>query len=119
MAGRYDITIEQGARYQLTLDVDNDDGTDKDLTGYSARMHIRENVDDSTAIDKWTTKEGQITIAEAAGEITVDVPGSTTQGYNFEQAVYDLEIEDGNGNITRLLKGDVSLSKEVTRETGS
>ncbi len=86
-----------------------------DLTGYSARMHIREDIDDVTAIDELTSVGGEITLSTTDGRITVTIADDVTAAYTFDEAVYDLEVEDGSGVTTRLLYGTVTLSKEVTR----
>ena len=86
-----------------------------DLTGYSARMHIRENIDDVTAIDELTSVGGEITLSPTDGRIEVTIADDVTAAYDFDEAVYDLEVEDSGGATKRLLYGTVTLSKEVTR----
>ena len=40
---------------------------------------------------------------------------STTAGYDFDNAVYDLELTNTAGDTkSRILEGRVSLSREVT-----
>ena len=41
IAGIYNITIDQGAQWTLTVVYDNNNGTPFDLTGYTARMQVR------------------------------------------------------------------------------
>lgn len=86
-----------------------------DLTGYTARMHIRENIDDTTAIVELTSVGGDITLSPTDGRIEVKIDDTATAAYDFDEAVYDLEVEDAAGDTTRLLYGTVTLSKEVTR----
>lgn len=87
-----------------------------DLTGYTARMHIREEIDSDTPILELTSDAGDITISPADGQITVTITDDVTATLDFELAVYDLEIEDGTGDVTtRLIEGEVELIKEVTR----
>lgn len=86
-----------------------------DLTSYSARMHIREDVDDVTAIDELSSTGGEITLSVTDGRIEITIADTVTAAYDFDEAVYDLEVEDGTGVVTRLLYGTVTLSKEVTR----
>jgi hypothetical protein len=86
-----------------------------DLTGYIARMHIRESIDDATPVDDLTSAGGDITLSAPDGRIVVTIEDTVTATYEFDEAVYDLEVEDTNGVTTRLLYGTVTLSKEVTR----
>ena len=47
-AGRYLLTIEQGATTDLLLEYKDSNGNPVDLSGYTARMQIRPSVDSST-----------------------------------------------------------------------
>jgi len=47
-AGRYLLTIEQGATTDLLLEYKDSNGNPVDLSGYTARMQIRPTIDSST-----------------------------------------------------------------------
>jgi hypothetical protein len=86
----------------------------KDLTGYTARMQIREDIDDATEIiELLSPTDIDINLADA--RITITIADDVTALFTFEEAVYDLELEDSNGVTTRLIEGRVALTKEVTR----
>jgi len=87
----------------------------KGLTGYIARMSIRENIDDTTAILELTSAGGDITITLANAAVTVTISATVTATLDFEEAFFDLELEDTGGVVTRLVEGKVLLSDEVTR----
>lgn len=114
-AGKLDITIEQGATFNPVLTWKDPSGVLINLTGYSARMHIREDIEDVAFIHEATTANGQIALGGAAGTITFNIPAATTEAFTFDDAVYDLELEDAGGAVTRLVEGSVFLSPEVTR----
>lgn len=86
----------------------------KDLTGWSARMHIREYVDDTTAIVELVSPT-DITISTNDAGIRIVITATVTATFDFDTAVYDLELEDPSGFVVRLVEGDVTLKKEVTR----
>ena len=115
-AGTLHITIEQGATFNPVLTWKDQTGTPIDLSGYSARMQVRAEIDaaDPPLMDL-TSVGGELVLGGAAGTITFNVPAATTEALTFETAVYDLEVESAGGVVTRLLKGDVYLSPEVTR----
>jgi hypothetical protein len=84
------------------------------LTGFTARMDIRESLDDVTVIHTLTTENAGIVLGGVAGTISLLIPAATTAGFDFTSAVYDLEL-DNAGVVTRLISGAITLSKEVTR----
>ena len=86
----------------------------KALAGWTARMDIRDSIDDTTTLVSLTSPS-DIVIDTNTAEIQILITASVTAALDFDQGVYDLELEDGSGNVTRLIKGDVAFSKEVTR----
>ena len=112
---RLNAVIEQGSKFNPVLTLTDSTSTLINLTGYTARMQIRETVDAATTIASLTTENGGITLGGAAGTVTLYISGSDTAAFDFEVAVYDLELVDGSGDVQRWVYGDVSLSKEVTR----
>lgn len=115
-AGTLHITIEQGATFNPVLTWKDQAGALIDLTGYTARMQVRPTVDDTgTPLLDLDTTNGKIVLGGTAGTITFAVPAVDTAALVFDEAVYDLELIDGAGEVTRLLKGDVYLSPEVTK----
>lgn len=99
------------------------DGDDEpmDLTGYSARMHIRRNIDDADTLFDLTSEgaspdivlggaDGSIEFSIAASA-TDDVPGIDWDG---ETWVYDLLLSSG-GNVDRVYQGRIVVLPGVTR----
>ncbi|NDD53289.1 hypothetical protein EBZ39_05355 [bacterium] len=113
VAGLYDITIEQGATFQMSLTWKDSTGTPVNLTGYSARMQVRENYEaDNTLVSLVSPTD--ITLGGALGTIAITIAASTTQLLQLDEAVYDLELVTGS-TVTRLLQGKATISREVTR----
>jgi hypothetical protein len=125
-AGRYNFLIEQGATFQLELQYKDPSNNPIDLTGYSGRLQIRQTVPstvvllclssslrpDGTGIN-FSGSNG--TTPPTSGSIGIYISAVSSSLLTFDQAVYDLEIENSGGFVTRLLEGGVQLSKEVTR----
>jgi hypothetical protein len=86
----------------------------KDLTDYTARMHIREEQDDTTTIVELVSPT-EITISTNDAKITITIADTVTAAFDFDSAVYDLELVDNSGVVTRLVEGEVELCREVTR----
>ena len=115
-AGKYDITIEQGAGLRLPITYKSG-GTFVDLTGYQARMQVRKTHASSVKLIELTTENNGIVVDAdpTSGRFTVSMPASATAALNFARAVYDLELLPPANEPFRLLEGGVILSREVTR----
>lgn len=86
-----------------------------DITGYTARMQIREKIESVDFIDEYTTLAGTLVIDDVAHTISIVIPAITTTAYTFSQVVYSLELESPGGVVTPFANGQISLIKEVTR----
>jgi hypothetical protein len=113
MAGEYNFTIEQGATFNLlmTWKINN---VAVNLTGYTARLQARIDVDETETILSLTTGAG-ITLGGAAGTISLDQTATQTALLPKGEYVYDLELQSSGGIVTRLLQGELNISAEVTR----
>jgi len=116
MAEEYDITIEQGATFQLQITWKDRDNIAIDLTGFTARMQIRRRVGADEVLAEATTENGYITLGGNEGTIEISIPASITKEFDFKRGVYDLELESSGGIVTRLIQGCVYVSREVTRD---
>lgn len=114
-AGEYDIRVEQGATFQRTITWSDSVGNPIDLTGYTARLQMRNNLNDPTPFLDLTTENGGITLGGAQGTVTLLATDEQTSAIDSKKGVYDLEIELSDGSVVRLLAGKVTVSYEVTR----
>lgn len=112
---RHDFIINKGATFSKEIRYKDENGALINLTGYVARMHIRETVESSTTIVTLTTENGRITLGGAAGTIVLNISATDTAAITQNLAVYDLEIVAGGGLVTRLLEGEVQFIDNVTR----
>jgi hypothetical protein len=91
-AGTFNIVAEQGATYNKLFTLTNSAGDLIDLTGYTARLQVREKYSSETKLLDLTTENGGITLGGAAGTVAVlatatqmaaitvpDLPGTPTQ----------------------------------------
>jgi hypothetical protein len=118
MAGTKNLIIEKGATFNTILTWSTKDSfnvkTPVDLTGWSARSMIREEYDSATPVVSLTTGGG-ITLGGTAGTIELSIAPTTTSAVSIDTGVWDLELEDSLGNVTRLLEGKVTFKPEVTK----
>ena len=111
------FTIYQGAtfRKRLTWKGPLPAQTPIDLTGCTARMQVRPEVESSTVLLSLTTVNGGIVLGGALGTIDLYVSDEDTGAITWDGGVWDLEIVHPGGEVTRLAQGSVSVSPEVTR----
>lgn len=124
-AGRYSFTIEQGTTLDFNVQYLDSNSTPVDLTDYSGRMQIRPTLTSNDVIITLSSSRAgdgtglnfsgsNGTTPPTSGSIGVFISAASSSLFNFNEAVYDLEIYSGS-IVTRILEGKVKLSKEVTR----
>ena len=118
IAGLYNITCQQGATFQRQLTWTDSARDAYNLTGYTARMQVRDNVSSNTVVIALSTTAGSggtITLGGIAGTVDLLIPAANTTTLTAGQYVYDLELVSGGGVVTRLLEGNFKVTAEVTR----
>lgn len=114
-AARLNIIIEQGATRDLDLELfEEDETTIIPLLGFGARMQIRPTLTSDVVLFELTTENGRIEILGASGIIRLLFSAIQTEAFDWDSAVYDLELTQGT-TVERFLKGTVKVDKEVTR----
>ena len=111
--GKYNMICPQGSTFSkvLTYTIDSEP---VDLTGYTARMQVREKHISKTAIVDITTENGGITLGGELGTIDLYISDEVTQLFIAKEYVYDLELVSGT-YVYRLIEGKFIVTPEVTR----
>lgn len=108
------MTIIQGADLDLIFTW-RAAGAPVNLTGCTARLQVRSDID-SIVLLELTTENGGIQLGGATGTVRRYMnPAATAAIVPWEEAVYDLEIMFPSGSVRRLLAGNATVSREVTR----
>ena len=126
-AGKYSFVIEQGATVNFEIQYKDSASKAVDLTGYSGKMMIRSGYADSNPVTyavlssslaadgtglNFSGSNG--TTPPTSGSIGIYISAVSSSNFTFNTALYDLEIMSGSV-VNRILEGQVSISKEVTR----
>jgi hypothetical protein len=124
-AGRYDIVLEQGATFDLPLRYKSPSGAGVDLSGYSARMQVREAPDAVLLVEfnSELTSNGAILMSGATedredganGNLRIFMSAANSAALPRFSGRYDLEISDATGYTVRLLEGQFRVEPEITR----
>ena len=115
-AANYNITIDQGSDFEISVILQTEDGVVEDLTGYSARAQLRQTKSAVSVAATFTCnildpETGEITmfLGNAVTELLI---ASTTAGKYY----YDLEIYTAaDAIVRRVLQGEALVTEEVTR----
>lgn len=110
MSLHYNLFIDQGADYAVTFPVKQTSGDPQDLTGWSARSQARALVTDSVVLHDFDDE-----LSLVGSDVEIAVPASVSSTWPWSFAVYDIEIIDPVGAVTRLAEGYVIVRPEVTR----
>jgi hypothetical protein len=124
-AENVDLYVEQGATFTMgfvwaeegPLDGDGNptQGDPHDLTGWSARLQIRRSPT-SPLLAEASTTNGRIVIDPLAGRVDIKLEPAATQAITAKSAKYDLELESPEGDVYRLLQGNVTIDDNITHE---
>lgn len=126
IAGIYNITCQQGSTFSRLLEIEQPDleadPTGQtyepfDLSGFTARMQVRRTIESSTKLVELTTENNGLEInptGETTNHIKIYMSDEVTASIT-SSGVYDLEIINGDGEVSRIMQGAFTLSPEVTR----
>ena len=86
--------------------------TPVDLAGYTARMTIKDRV--GGTVLHTLVSPTDIVIDNSAHTITLTISAIITAGWTWVTSTYDLELVSAAGVVTKLYKGSITITKEVT-----
>lgn len=119
LPGQHNLTLQQGATFRRCFLWKDSADVPIDLSGWLARMHIREKVESTQILASLTTENGRIELQPGGltGRIVLSMGATVTAALKFESAVYDVEFYDPNDldEVIPYLQGKVKLKFEVTR----
>ena len=112
MASILNQTIDQGTTYSKSITVYETDGTTiQNLTGYTAASQLRKNYTSTAS----TTILSTIQRAARNGVIVLSLSSTQTAGLKSGRYVYDLQITAGDGTVSRVVEGVITIRPEVTK----
>lgn len=119
-ASKYDFRIEQGSSFKLSLVYRDSEKNVVDLTDWCARLIWKTNAGVTNVFSTENTDYSiyKFTLDGPNGKLTLLLPASTTNNFDFTTAKYDLELSSpddlyaGGGKYTiRILYGVISILK--------
>lgn len=128
VAGRADLTIQQGETFSRTIILSASNGESLDLTGYGLKLQIRSEYGDASALVTLSSpssglslSEGPVTVGSqiyTSGIVLLQIDSAVTATLSTVKennllGYYDLFINK-DGIYTKVLNGLVYLSPKVT-----
>lgn len=123
----YNFVIKRGATKVFTVEYTNSSGSIIPITGYNARMQLREDPD-STAVLQLnstgsTANRSTLTVTAPSGSVRVYISAADTTNLPADAYVYDLELytstdpysQSDPEYVIRLLQGMITTTYNVTR----
>ena len=109
-AGTYNLSIEQGSSWSLRLEVDQSVGVDRDLTGFTLASKIGKSYYDTSPVTM-----GTAWVIQNQGIFTISLTAAQTAALDAaHEYVYDVEITDASGVVTRMIQGRATVSPGIT-----
>jgi hypothetical protein len=118
MSSIYNINIDQGSTYRLSVTYQDPDGNPISNFGYSANLQVRTSYTATSAnINLTSAPPYGLQMGGANGVIDITFQPIDTQLLEYVKRayVYDLELTSGSGEVTRLIEGTFLLFPEATR----
>ena len=109
MALKANITIDQGTTFSTTIDVTDEDGNIVNLTGFTGAAQMRKHYTSPTYY------AFTVSVSAITGEVTLSMTANATNNVAPGRYVYDCELTDSNGTVSRLVEGIVTVTPGVTR----
>ena len=119
-AGIHHFLCDQGATFRKTITLKESDGSLVNLSGYTARMKIKDEVGGTLIKSLTSASGGGLSIGGSAGnnangEIDILISASDTASFSAPiTAVYDIETVTSGGIVDRILQGKFVINPEVT-----
>jgi hypothetical protein len=110
LAAYTEITIEQGATFTTTVNVEDAYYNPVNLTGYKSSAMLCISYYSSGFFELDTSITGT-----ANGQITVAMSSANTSNLTPGRYVYDLIISDSSNTLTRVVEGIATVLPSVTR----
>jgi hypothetical protein len=111
MSNQYNISINQGSSFNLSLTATDSSGNALNLSGYSARGKIKYGFGDTGIL---ADLNPVIDTGYISGIINLNIAASITSGLPITKGVYDVEAFNGDGYCFQVIAGYVDINPQVS-----
>lgn len=113
MAETFNMNIDQGTTYTVSIIWTDAGGDPVNVAGYAARMEFR-SPNTKDILDTFTDADS-ITVGGEDGAIDFVLTPAESRAYDWVNAVHDLIVTSDGGVVTRLFQGAVTIDPHTTQ----
>lgn len=115
MASYANISADQGADFQISIDIEEASGDPLDLTDYSLYGQVRRTYKSDNAVNFSISTIGN----PENGTINIELSATQTENMKAGRYVYDVHAKnDSTGQIVKIVEGVLELIPSVTKNVG-
>jgi hypothetical protein len=108
VAQKVNIVIDQGTTFNTDFTFTDEVGDRINFSSYAGSSQMRKSPFSTTAFD--------FTVALANnGIVSLSMNAATTSSITAGRYLYDVEVTDPNGVVSRVVEGIVTVTPEITR----
>ena len=108
MADQINLLVDQGTTYSVNLEVKDSNGDVVNLTGYTGAGQIRKQYTSNSAVAFSVN-------VFSNGTVTASLSANQTSSLDQGRYVYDIELTNSLGEVSRIVEGLITFTPEVTR----
>lgn len=109
MAIKANIIVDQGSTFNTTIDITDENDQPLNLSGYSGQAQMRKHYTSSNAV------AFGVSINPVQGSVALSLTANATIQITPGRYVYDVELTDSDGIVSRIVEGIVTVTPNVTR----
>lgn len=110
MAQFVEIDIDQGADFTLDLGLKNDDGTSKNVVGYTFSSSIKKSYYSVNEVASFSIN----TTDAINGSVILSLSAAATSEIKPGRYLFDIKQVDANNKVERLTEGIVTINPQIT-----
>lgn len=108
MATKSNLLIDQGSTFSSIINLTDESGGVIDLSTYTGAAQMRKHYTSTNSVS--------FSVALTAnGRVTLSLTANQTANIVAGRYVYDVEVTDSSGTISRIVEGIVTVTPNVTR----
>lgn len=109
MALKTNLNLDQGTDFEFRFDMLDDNDELIDLTNYTGIAEMRKYYTSATGY------EFNVSINANTSEVILTMNNSTTSTISAGRYMYDCELTDGDGKVSRIIEGIVTVNPRVIK----